>query len=94
MNTGVEAGETAIKLARKWAYEVKGVPENQAKVVFATENVSFHHPLPSSLPPVKRLKIPSLHFNSSGDERWPLYLAPQTLSPTKVSVRICLDSHW
>jgi ornithine--oxo-acid transaminase len=29
MNTGVEAGETAIKLARKWAYEVKGVKPNQ-----------------------------------------------------------------
>lgn len=38
MNTGVEAGETAIKLARKWAYKVKGVPKNQAKVVFAKEN--------------------------------------------------------
>lgn len=38
MNTGVEAGETAIKLARKWAYLVKGVPANQAKVVFARDN--------------------------------------------------------
>lgn len=38
MNTGVEGGETAIKLARKWAYEVKGVAENQAKVLFAQEN--------------------------------------------------------
>ena len=38
MNTGVEAGETAVKLARKWAYKVKGVPENRAKVVFAREN--------------------------------------------------------
>jgi len=38
MNTGVEAGETAIKLARKWAYLVKGVPKNQAKVVFAKDN--------------------------------------------------------
>lgn len=38
MNTGVEAGETACKLARKWAYLVKGVPNNQAKIVFAKEN--------------------------------------------------------
>jgi ornithine--oxo-acid transaminase len=38
MNTGVEGGETAIKLARKWAYEVKGVPSNQAKVIFAAGN--------------------------------------------------------
>jgi len=38
MNSGVEGGETAVKLARKWAYEVKGVPANQAKVIFAKEN--------------------------------------------------------
>jgi len=38
MNTGVEGGESAIKLARKWAYKVKGVPRNKAKVVFAENN--------------------------------------------------------
>lgn len=38
MNTGVEGGETAIKLARRWAYDVKGVKENQAKIVFAKGN--------------------------------------------------------
>lgn len=38
MNTGVEGGETALKLARRWAYDVKGVKENQAKVVFAKGN--------------------------------------------------------
>jgi ornithine--oxo-acid transaminase len=38
INTGVEGGETAIKLARKWAYEVKGVAENKAKIVFAENN--------------------------------------------------------
>ncbi len=38
MNTGVEGGETAIKLARRWAYDVKGVKENQAKIVFANGN--------------------------------------------------------
>jgi ornithine--oxo-acid transaminase len=38
MNTGVEAGESAIKLARKWAYEVKGVPTNQAEIIFAEGN--------------------------------------------------------
>jgi ornithine--oxo-acid transaminase len=38
MNTGVEGGETAIKLARRWAYDVKGVKENRAKVVFAKGN--------------------------------------------------------
>jgi ornithine--oxo-acid transaminase len=38
MNTGVEGGETALKLARRWAYDVKGVPENKAKIVFANGN--------------------------------------------------------
>ena len=38
MNTGVEGGETAVKLARKWAYNVKGVPENQAKIIFVEGN--------------------------------------------------------
>jgi ornithine--oxo-acid transaminase len=38
MNTGVEGGETAIKLCRKWAYEIKGVPANQAKIIFASGN--------------------------------------------------------
>jgi ornithine--oxo-acid transaminase len=38
MNTGVEGGETAVKLCRKWAYKVKGVPNNQAKIVFVEGN--------------------------------------------------------
>jgi ornithine--oxo-acid transaminase len=38
MNTGVEGGETAVKLARRWGYDVKGVPKDQAKILFATNN--------------------------------------------------------
>ncbi len=38
MNTGVEGGETAIKLCRKWAYQVKGVESNKAKILFANGN--------------------------------------------------------
>ena len=38
MNTGVEGGETAVKLARKWAYEKKGVPKNSAKIIFVSGN--------------------------------------------------------
>ena len=38
MNTGVEAGESSVKLARKWAYEVKGVPSNQAEIIVAEGN--------------------------------------------------------
>jgi len=38
MNTGVEAGETALKLCRKWAYEVKGVAPNKAKILFVEGN--------------------------------------------------------
>jgi ornithine--oxo-acid transaminase len=40
MNTGVEGIETAIKLARKWAYSVKGIPDNKAKIIFVEGN--FH----------------------------------------------------
>ncbi len=38
MNTGVEAGETAVKLARRWGYDVKGVEDNCAVVLFAEGN--------------------------------------------------------
>jgi ornithine--oxo-acid transaminase len=38
MNTGVEGGETAIKLCRKWAYQVKGVEKDKAKILFANGN--------------------------------------------------------
>lgn len=40
MNTGAEAVETAIKAARRWAYDVKGVPENQAEIIVCENN--FH----------------------------------------------------
>jgi len=40
MNTGAEADETALKLCRKWAYEKKGIPENQAKIIVCADN--FH----------------------------------------------------
>jgi ornithine--oxo-acid transaminase len=40
MNTGAEGVETAVKLARKWGYERKGVSENQAKIIVAENN--FH----------------------------------------------------
>ena len=40
MNSGAEAVETAVKLARKWSYEVKGIAENQAKIIVCENN--FH----------------------------------------------------
>jgi len=40
MNSGAEAVESAIKVARKWGYEVKGVPDGQAEIIVASEN--FH----------------------------------------------------
>lgn len=38
MNSGVEGGETAVKLCRKWAYRVKGVPKDKAKIIFVEGN--------------------------------------------------------
>jgi len=40
MNSGAEAVETALKVSRKWAYEIKGVPEGAAEIIVASEN--FH----------------------------------------------------
>jgi len=40
MNTGVEGGETAVKLARRWAYDVKGIKKYNAKIIVANDN--FH----------------------------------------------------
>jgi len=40
MNTGAEAVETAIKISRKWGYEKKGIPSNQAKIIVCENN--FH----------------------------------------------------
>lgn len=40
MNTGAEGDETALKLTRKWAYTVKGIPENEAKIICCLNN--FH----------------------------------------------------
>ena len=40
MNSGAEGDETALKLTRKWGYKVKGIPENQAKIICCKEN--FH----------------------------------------------------
>lgn len=40
MNTGAEAVETAVKIARKWGYKTKGIPQNEALVLSVTEN--FH----------------------------------------------------
>ncbi|HEX9509949.1 MAG TPA: ornithine--oxo-acid transaminase [Puia sp.] len=40
MNTGVEAVETAIKLCRRWGYQVKNIPENEAKIIVCADN--FH----------------------------------------------------
>lgn len=40
MNSGAEGDETALKVTRKWGYKVKGIPENQAKIICCREN--FH----------------------------------------------------
>src|SRR5690606_26482167 len=38
MNSGVEGGETAVKLARRWGYEIKKIPKNKAKIIFVEGN--------------------------------------------------------
>jgi ornithine--oxo-acid transaminase len=45
MNTGAEAVETAIKAARRWAYQIKGIPQNRAEIIVAKRQFSWtnHH---------------------------------------------------
>jgi ornithine--oxo-acid transaminase len=46
MNSGAEAVETAIKLARKWSYEVKGISDGYAKIIVCENNFpwkNYHH---------------------------------------------------
>ncbi len=51
MNSGVEGGETALKLTRKWAYKVKGIAPDKAKTVYASGNFWGSSPTtPSSGP--------------------------------------------
>ena len=50
MNTGAEAVETALKLARKWAYEVKGIDENKAEIIVCENNFHGRIGQPSRLP--------------------------------------------
>lgn len=38
MNGGVEGGESALKIARKWGYDVKKIPEDKARIIFAKGN--------------------------------------------------------
>jgi ornithine--oxo-acid transaminase len=38
MNTGVEAVETAVKIMRRWGYRSKGIPDNEAVILFPTDN--------------------------------------------------------
>ena len=54
MNTGAEAVETAIKIARKWGYKTKGIPQGKALVFAAAENF---HGRTVSLYPLSRLEL-------------------------------------
>ena len=54
MNTGAEAVESAIKVARKWAYEIKGVPEGQAEIIVFADNFQAARSPSSASPPTRR----------------------------------------
>src|SRR5579863_807306 len=53
MNTGVEAVESALKVARKWGYEVKGVPAGQAEIIACEGNFTAAPCLSSAFPPTR-----------------------------------------
>lgn len=78
MNTGAEAVETGIKVARKWGYKVKGIPENQAVVLSAQNN--FHGRT------VRTITCLCYHvLNCPSSLR---FLSPQTPSPVKTMAHI------
>ena len=54
MNSGAEAVETALKLARKWAYQVKKVPRHQAEIIVATGRANHPRAALSSTTSIKR----------------------------------------
>jgi ornithine--oxo-acid transaminase len=56
MNSGAEAVETAIKLCRKWAYEKKGLPENEAKIIVCDSNF---HGRTSTIISFSRTRVPA-----------------------------------
>jgi acetylornithine/succinyldiaminopimelate/putrescine aminotransferase len=53
MNSGAEAVESAIKVARKWGYEVKGVPKDRAEVIVCANNFHGRTSLSSALAPIR-----------------------------------------
>ena len=55
MNTGAEAVETAVKAARRWGYDVKGIAENQAEIIACVGN--FHGRTMDSCFPIIRSRI-------------------------------------
>lgn len=75
MNTGAEATETAIKIARKWAYKVKGVEEGKALVFCAAEN--FHGRTVSNLLSAF-LYNPKFDYGSKEEERIKALFEPPT----------------
>ena len=52
MNTGAEAVETAVKIARKWGYKVKGISQNEALVFSVSENFHGRTVRPTSFSPL------------------------------------------
>ena len=68
MNTGAEAVETAIKVARKWGYQVKGVPAGQAKIVVADGQLPrpHHHHRQLLHRPGRPRRLRAVHARASG----------------------------
>ena len=71
-NHRVEGGETAIKLARRWGYDIKGIPENKARILFAGNNF-WGRTLVSQLVSVSASLIHCLFFNSRNNRIHPSF---------------------
>jgi acetylornithine/succinyldiaminopimelate/putrescine aminotransferase len=69
----VEAVETALKLCRKWGYQVKGIPESKAKILW--NYADAHRKQCESLPPEKKVKI--LETNADAHKKKRESLSPE-----------------
>ena len=87
MNTGAEAVETAIKVARKWGYEVKGVPDGQAKIIVADGQLPRPHDDDRQLlhRPGRARRLRPVHAglpDRAVRRRWPRWPTRSTTTPS------------
>ena len=94
MNTGVEGGETAIKLARRWGYDVKGIPDDKVRWhELNAMHCTMHH---ADAPCGAQRSIPSSPSTASGTctAHAPHVHRTCTTPPMQATVLFCENNFW